>query len=98
MIQFRFDLPAIKLLMSEFNMVWDYSGHTHSGIWWESANWEAQWDCNLTRVIDELNRWCKNQGITHYAVGFTQIELCITFGVKSEAMLFKLRWHHAQTA
>jgi len=88
MIQFRYDQSAIKHLMSEFNIEWDYDlGH----------NWETRWNANLTRVIDEINNWCKNNGISDYATGFTQIELCITFGSKSEAMLFKLRWYHAQT-
>lgn len=89
MIQFRFDLEGIKRMMSEFNMNWDY----HAGRTWDDC-----WNINVTRVIDELTLWCKANGIANFATGFTQIELCITFAVKSEAMLFKLRWHHAQTA
>jgi hypothetical protein len=78
--------------MVEFGMKWillDYDTYNRR---------EKEWELNLTRVIDELNIWCKDHGIANYATGFTQIELCITFGVRAEAMLFKLRWHDACTA
>lgn len=92
MIQFRFDKTGIRFILKEFETDWilfDYD--TYNRI-------EKEWNYNLTRVIDVLSIWCKDHGITNYAAGYTQIELCITFGVRAEAMLFKLRWHDACTA
>lgn len=94
MIQFRYDLPAIKRLIEQFEIEWITLDYRDRDLYRD----EREWHLNCTRVIDALSVWCKTHGIANYATGFTQIELCITFGVKSEAMLFKLRWHDAQTA
>ena len=89
MIQFRFDKAGIRSILKEFDTDWillDYDTYNCH---------EKEWDFNLTRVIDALGLWCKDHGVSNYACGYTQIELCITFGVRAEAMLFKLRWHDA---
>lgn len=90
MIQFRYDHPTIKRLMEQFEIEWITLDTISHGFY----RTEREWNLNCTRVIDEIDNWCKNNGISNYATGFTQIELCITFGSKSEAMLFKLRWYH----
>lgn len=74
----------------------------HLGLEWTRLTGpyeqEREWNLNLTRVIDSLSLWCKDVGIQDYGTGYTQIELCITFLHKKDAMLFKLRWHNAETA
>jgi hypothetical protein len=56
---------------------------------------EKSWNHFATRIIDELDLWCKNSGITHYGLGYTQIAIQITFAYSADAMLFKLRWYNA---
>lgn len=94
MIQFRFDQTGIKKIQAELGLEWFTLDIKDRGLY----RTEREWHLNLTRVIDALGIWCKDHGIANYACGYTQIELCITFGVRADAMLFKLRWHHAQTA
>ena len=89
MIQFRWNESTIKSAMEEFKISWFCLPPTDQGLYRD----EREWNLNLTRVIDALNLWCKYHGITDYATGYTQIELCITFLEKKDAMLFKLRWH-----
>jgi hypothetical protein len=85
----RFDAFEITRVMRELQLPWDH----------DYKSWEQEWTANLTRVIDVLTQWCKDSGITgHYSFGFTQIELCVTFQEKKDAMLFKLRWHNGARA
>lgn len=88
MTQFRFDVQGVRALLSDLESNW---------IWRKGDTWEEDWNYNLTRVIDLLRFWCEDHGIATYSMGYTQIELCVTIGQRSEAMLFKLRWHGAQT-
>lgn len=57
--------------------------------------YEKSWNQFATRIIDELSLWCKNSGIRHFGLGYTQIAIQITFAEPADAMLFKLRWHNA---
>lgn len=94
MIQFRFNKAGITTLMRELKVDWFCLPPTDHGLYRN----EREWNLNLTRVIDALSFWCKDVGITDFACGYTQIELCITILKSKDAMLFKLRWHNAQTA
>lgn len=94
MNQFRFDKKGIETLQQELGLTWSTLHAKDHGLY----RAEREWNLNLTRVIDALRIWCKDHGIANYATGYTQIELCITFGVRADAMLFKLRWHDACTA
>lgn len=89
--QFRWDKAGIKRLMDQFQMEWITLHPKDHGLYRD----EREWNLNLTRVIDALTLWCKDSGIRDYATGYTQIELCITFGKAKDAVLFKLRWHNA---
>lgn len=68
------------------------------GLVWETDAWgcfDIEWNLNLTRLIDSLSTWCKDSGIKRYGVSHTQIALSLTFMDAKDAMMFKLRWHHA---
>ena len=86
-IQIRFKAHGVRVMMRELNLDWIYEDY-----------WDREWTNNLTRIIDSLEQWCKDAGIVNFSTGFTQIELCVTFKHKKDAMMFKLRWHDAQTA
>lgn len=65
---------------------------------WETDAWnrrDNEWNTNLTRVVDLINTWCVECGITRFGSGYTTIELCVTFEYPRDATLFKLRWHYA---
>lgn len=57
--------------------------------------YDVEWRTNLTRVVDALERWCKDSGIKTYGIGYSQIALFASFQEKRDAMLFKLRWQCA---
>lgn len=80
--------------MKDLGTDWFKLPHNDHGLY----RAEREWNLSLTRVIDALGVWCKDHGIKNYSCGYTQIELCITFSNKADAMLFKLRWHDACTA
>lgn len=89
LIQFRMDSKAILRFMKEVGLEWELDPY---------GRWDKTWTLNLTRVVDAMRSWCHDSGIKKYDVGFTQIELCMTFLDHREAMLFKLRWSGAKAS
>jgi hypothetical protein len=82
-------LSAILDSMRDLDVAWEEDPY---------RRWDKTWTHNLTRLVDAMRYWCHDSGIRSYDIGFTQIELCVTFLDKREAMLFKLRWQGAETA
>lgn len=94
MIQFRFDIHQAKDMLHQFGYVWELDPAKARQSWVSQYGREWPWVVNLTRLIDELTKWCHDSGIKKFAFGFTQIEFCATFEDKADAALFKLRWHY----
>ena len=67
--------------MKELDLHWVYEDYP-----------DKEWNTNLQNVVIKLQKWCIDCNLKHFAIGYTQIELAITFSKTKDYMFFKLRW------
>jgi hypothetical protein len=85
MVQFSFNPTGMRYFANEFEIIWPTN----------KKNYSDAWDEYCENILEALSKWCRDMGIKAFSTGYTQIAIQITFANKSEAMLFKLTWHHA---